>query len=210
MEALFSKMESRDALTRMVEAMAERLRISELAGPRDTLTFERLWQIKAAAADRERRVEPVLCRIVGAYRHMVGQLPVLGPASVAIKMAGGGQLDHFSVEVRETMGEGMEWAPIVAPADAARHALGQLISLMGKSSTPVEQMSIEPSMRFGYVALGKRSGQRMLAPHYIATFQIQGEEAQAYQLLVPGTEKTYMPLCLAGRHPAPTPLRRAG
>jgi hypothetical protein len=210
MDSLFGKVESREALVQMVEAVAGRLGLAEWVGPRESLTFERLWQIKAAAADRERTIEPVLCRVVGAYRQMVGRLRVLGPASAAVKVAAGGAIDAVTLQLREPTGEAIEWAPIVSPAHAARQVLGQLASRLGHSRTSPEQLPIQLSMSFGYVGLGKRSPQRVLAPHYIATFQIEADEAQAYQIVVPATERTFMAFCQVGTDSAPALLRRAG
>src|SRR5215208_6345142 len=85
-------------------------------------------------------VEPVPCGLVGAYRHVIGIQPVLGPASVAIKLAGGGALDSVSVQVRETSGERIEWAPIVRPEVAARQVVMQLGSLMGRSKVPFVEL----------------------------------------------------------------------
>ena len=85
MESLFKKVEDREKLTELVEETADRLNIREWVRKNESLRFERLWQIKAAAAGREGKVvDPVLCRVVGAYRHFVGELPVWGAASVAI------------------------------------------------------------------------------------------------------------------------------
>jgi hypothetical protein len=65
------------------------------------------------------------------------------------------------------------------------------------------------AMYFGYLSLGKRAAQRMLAPHYVAFVELEGEEAQAYQLVVSATERTYLPLCQAGHQPPPQKLRPA-
>jgi len=210
MESLFAKDEPREALNRLVEAAAERLRIAEWVGPRESLRFERLWQIKAAAADREGKVvDSVLCRIVGAYRHVVGKLPVWGAASVALKLAGGGALDSIAIQVREASGETIDWAPVVRPDEAARQVVLQLGGLMGRANVPFTKFVQPQGMHFGYLSLGKRSTQRALAPHYVAFIEIGGEEAQAYQFVVSATEKTYLQLCQVGSQPPPAQLRRA-
>jgi hypothetical protein len=77
MESLFTKIEARESLMEPVEATVERLRVAERIGYRESLSLERLWQIKASTADRERKplgklLEPVLCLVVGTYRHSVG------------------------------------------------------------------------------------------------------------------------------------------
>jgi hypothetical protein len=79
---------------------------------------------------------------------------------------------------------------------------------MGRTKVPFTEIVRPQAMYFGYLSLGKRTAQRVLAPHYIAFLGIEGEEAQGYQLVVPATEKTYLPLCQAGRQPPPSPLRR--
>lgn len=211
MASLFEKPEPKESLEKYVATAAQRLRIDDWAGQRGTLAFERLWQIKAAAADRRNyTIEPVLCRIVGAYRQSVGRLPVWGAASVAIKLAGGGALDSVAIHVVEPHGDAIETAPVIRPDQAARQIYLQLESLMGRSKVPVGEMKATTQpLRLGYIQLGKRASQRVLAPHYIASIQIDGEEAQAYQLIVPATERTYQPLCFAGQQPPAPQLRRA-
>src|SRR5205814_3426940 len=55
MEALFDKPEPRESLEKMVAAIAAQLRIADWVGQRESLAFERLWQIKACAADQTRK-----------------------------------------------------------------------------------------------------------------------------------------------------------
>ena len=102
----FQKGQERASLVERVKETADRLNIREWVGQNDSLAFERLWQIKAAATNRKGQVvEPVLCRVVGAYRHFVGEFPVWGAASVAVKLAGEGTLDSLTVQVRATTGK---------------------------------------------------------------------------------------------------------
>jgi hypothetical protein len=211
MESLFEKVEPRERLQKMVAAAVEQLRIKDWVGQRESLAFERLWQIKAAAADRKQSaIEPVLCRVVGAYRQSVGKLPVFGAASVAIKLAAGGALDAVAMQLLEPSGDPLESAALIGPDQAAKQIYLQLASLMGRSKVPVDELkaSTQP-LQLGYIHLGKRKSQRVLAPHYIASIEIDGEEAQAYQFIVPATEKTFQPLCFAGQQPPPAQLRRA-
>jgi hypothetical protein len=209
MESLFPKVEPHEQLERLVRGAADRLRLAEWVGHNESLSFERLWQIKAAAAGRNARVvEPVLCRIVGAYRHHVGELPGWGAASAAIKLAAGGELDSISIQLRDPAGEMMERVPVVSPDEAARDIVLQLASLMGQSKTPFTELATPQWMRFGYLSLGKRQSQRVLAPHYVAAIGIRGEESQAYLLVTPATEKTYLPVSRAGKNPPPAEVRR--
>jgi hypothetical protein len=211
MDALFEKVESRERLEKMVAKAAEALRVADWIGPHGALAFERLWQIKAAAADRNRKaIDPVLCRIVGAYRQSVGKLPVWGAASVALKLAADGVLDAVSMQLLEPGADPIDSASVIAPDMAARQVHQQLASLMGRSKVPVDELKITTQpLRLGYIHSGKRSAQRVLAPHYVASVEIDGEDPQAYQFIVPATERTFQPLCFAGQQPPAPPLRRA-
>jgi hypothetical protein len=134
---------------------------------------------------------------------------VWGAASVALKLGGGGTLDSIAVQIRETSGEPIDWAPVIRPDEAARQVVLQLAGLLGRSKA-ASAVSVTPkAMHFGYLSLGKRSAQRVLAPFYVAFIEVEGDEAQAYQLVVSATENTYLPLCQAGTQPPPAQLRRA-
>jgi hypothetical protein len=209
MELLFKKTEDRKTLTKLVEGTVGKLGLNEGLNPKESLHFERLWQIKASATNpKGEPVRPVLCRLVGAYRHFVGEYPVLGPASVAVKIAGEGHLDSLTIQIRETTGEAVDQAKVIRPDQAARQILSQFSGLMGNSSTPATEYAVPRFFRFGYLSLPKRKAQRLLAPVYVAALEIEGaEERQGYFFAVPATEKTYLPLCLNGTEARTTPLR---
>lgn len=211
MASLFEKVESRERLQKLVESVAERLGIQRFVQQGGSLSFERLWQIKAAAADRNNKTtEAVLCRAVGAWRQSVGGLPILGGASVAVKVAGGGALDSVAMQLLEPQVDAMERAALIGPDQAAKQVFLQLESLLGRSKVSAAEIDaeVEP-LRLGYLHLGKRKTQRVLAPHYVAAVTIRGEEVQAYQFVVPATERSFMPMCVAGSQPPPPQLRRA-
>jgi len=212
METLFERVESRAFLTKMVNDATQKLSIHEWASPNNTIIFEHLWQMKAQAADRQGTVsEPVLCRIVGAYRHYVGSIPVLGGASVAVKLAGNGALDAMSVHVRASASETIDKAKIRNPESAARQVAGQLSSLLGHSKDALPRDVIESqTMQFGYLDLGKRKSQRLLAPAYVAQIILRHQqERQAYRFAVSASEKSYLPIDQGGHEALPTLSRSA-
>lgn len=212
MESLFKSAEDRDRLVKLVEDSAERLRIRDLVADNGTLRFERLWQIKAAAADRDNKAaEPVLCRAVGTYRHVVGELPVWGAASLALKIAGDGALDSVDVQVRATTSEVIERAKVLPPELAARQILQQLSTLVSRSKVSVNDLATPQWMRFGYFSLSKRKGQRLLAPVYASAIELNGrDERQPYLFVVPASEKLYLPLDLQGSEALATRERVVG
>jgi hypothetical protein len=214
MESLFPDVGTPQSLTRMVEDVLVQTKLRDWISPGTSLKFERLWQIKAAATGREgktlKRVKPLLCRAVGAYRHFVEELPVWGSPAVALKIAGGGQLDALHVHVRETSGEVIDRPAILRPEEAARRIALQLAVLMGKSKINLDEAAKPEWLRFGFLSLSKRKAQRLLAPTYIAAIHIEGQqEAQAYMFAVPATEVAYLSLPLFGHEAPPSRQRSA-
>lgn len=211
MDKLFDKVEPKEQLQKLTDAAFSRLRLGDWLGQRESLAFERLWQIKACAAERSgKAIEPVLCRAVGAYRQSVQGTPVLGPASVAVQVAADGELDSVSVQLLESTGDALETAALIAPDQAAKQVFAQLEGLMGRSKVPVSEIKATTQrLQLGYIHFGRRKATRLLAPHYVAAIEIDGEEAQAYQFIVAATQRNFVPLCYAGQQPPAPALRRA-
>jgi len=209
MESLFKGTQKQEQLIKMVEEAADRLNISEWVRKDESLDFERLWKIKACASDRKgETLEPVLCRAIGAYRHFVADLPVWGAASASINLAGEGELDSLTIQMREPTDEVIDRAKIIPPDEAAHQILLQLKTVMGKSKIPVSEVAIPKGLHFGYLSLTKRKVQHVLAPAYVAAIEIDGqEEKQAYLFAASATEKAYLPLCLSGKEATPTSQR---
>lgn len=199
MDNLFKEMPQNKELLEQAEKFIAGLGVREQLGRNDALSFERMWKIKAAAEDREgKRTDPVLCRAVGAFRHHVEGLPVYGPASVAVQIAGDGSLDSFSTLMRGPALETLERAKVLAPERAARALLQQLTAQFSSNASNQRnepEFECKEGLRLGYMSLGKRKAQRLLAPVYVATIDVTHEqESQGLVMMVPATEKNYLPL----------------
>ena len=211
LEALFEKVELREALVKLVERKVARLNTQEWLGAGQRLEFEKLWQVKASAADRSNKpIAPVLCRVVGAYRLFVGELPVWGPASFAVKLAAAGELDFLDLQVRQTNQEVIDEVEVLRPEQAVRALLGQMATLWGRSKFAPAELVEQASLRFGYFSLPKRKTQRVLAPVYVADIQTGGDEPMARQFILAASEKNYLPVCEIGVDPRLAQLSRAG
>jgi hypothetical protein len=209
-QSIFERVEDRERLTGMVGEAARKYNIAQWAGSGGELTFERLWQMKAQGEDKSgKQSEPVLTRVVGAYRHFIGGIPVLGEASVALKLAAGGTLDSLSLQVRSRAMEVIDQARIINSELAAKQVCAQLNRLLGfgKITTPSDLVESQ-TMRFGYLNLGKRKAQQLLAPAFMAQVVLRHkEERQAYIMVVSATEKPYLPICECG-HEGPATAAR--
>ncbi|MGH8854482.1 MAG: hypothetical protein ACREWI_09410, partial [Telluria sp.] len=201
LEVPFARVEERELLTRQVTEAAQRLKVNEWTGDGGSLAFERLWLSKAQGADPNGRVaEPALLRATGAWRHAIDGVPVLGAASVAITLAGGGLLDALQVRIRPGVAEILESAIVTPPEAGAQQIAGKLLSVLGnaKERLPADAVQVD-TLRFGYLDLGKRKAQRVLAPVYVAQVRVRHRlETQGYVFAVPATERAYQELPLFG------------
>ncbi len=208
MERLIGPERARDELLAMVQPAAELLDMPGWTGRDEELVFERLWQIKACAADPGgTRAAPVVCRAVGAYRHVVRGLPVLGSASAAVQVAADSQIDTVRVFVRLTTGNVLDTPRSLEPQEAALRAVRQLNGLIPEAGRSFSDIATPVSFRFGYLSLSKRAPQSLLAPMYVAEVRTDGEESMSYLAAVPGTETEYLPLSRVGSGPATSQRR---
>ncbi|MFL6709101.1 MAG: hypothetical protein ACJ8HI_12930 [Massilia sp.] len=212
-EAVFARAEEREVLTRLVAASAAKIDLNAWLGDQGKLAFERLWQQKARGTDRSgKATDPVLTRVVGAFRHFVGGIPVLGGASVALRLAQDGAIDALTLRLRPSAGETIDKADIIAPELAARQLSQQLATLLGfgREQVPTDVIA-EARLLFGYLDLGKRKQQELLAPAYVAQITLQHKfERQAYILAVPATQRVYQQLPLTGEQGLATGVRHCG
>ena len=200
-QAPFEKPQELEVLTRLVSAAAQRLNVGDWAGDNASLAFERLFQSKGQGADRNAQAsEPVLFRATGAWRHTIGGIPVLGAASVALTLAGDGMLDALSVRIRPAVSERLDSAALIAPELAAREVAARLASVLGNAKDRLAgDVVASQTMRFGYLDLGKRKAQRVLAPVFVAQVVLRHRlETQRYIFAVPATERHYLDLPLFG------------
>ncbi|HEV2758847.1 MAG TPA: hypothetical protein VGV86_04695 [Acidimicrobiales bacterium] len=203
MDNLIGRPREVDELRRMVESVADGLNVGSFVGSGEDLVFERLWQIKASGADREGRVaDTVLCRAIGAFRHMVAGLPVWGPASVAVQVAGDAKLDSLRVYVRATTDRIIETASVVSPEEAARRVVRQLAGLIPENERAFADIATAKAFRFGYLSLTKHQRQPLLPPAYVAEIETGGEDPMSYLAVVPATEKEFLPLTRIGSPPS--------
>ncbi|UVW29633.1 hypothetical protein [Massilia sp. H6] len=200
LEIPFARVEERALLQRLVVEAAQRLKLGEWTGDAGTLAFERLWLSKAQGADLERSSEPVLLRATGAWRHAIGGIPVLGAASVALTLAGDNSLDALSLRIRPGVTEKLDSAIIVPPDAGARQIARNLASVLGNARERLAADAVRVrAMQFGYLDLGKRKAQRVLAPVYVAQVEVRHKlETQGYVFAVAATERAYQELPLYG------------
>jgi len=198
-DAPFEHDAERAVLQRLVEERARKLALSDWAGPNGELRFERLFRTLGQGADPAGKTSvTTLFRALGAWRQFAGGIPVLGAASVALRLAGDGRLDTLSMQVRPANGEVLDRAAIIEPQAGARQVVAQLATLLGQKEVPGNLVE-SATLQFGYLDLGKRKPQRVLAPAYVAQIVLRHKTVrQAYVLAVRATERAYLELPVYG------------
>lgn len=199
----------KSSLMKLVEAAAGKLDLRGFVAGEASVEFERLWSIKASAASRDGKAsDTVLCRVVGAYRQFAGEIPIWGPASIALKLAEGGRFDSLALNLREVSGKAIDRPSILKVEKGARNLVQQLETLMGRSKLDLDESARVEWARFGYLSLSRRKAQTMLAPVYLAGISIAaGDEKQAYVLATAATDKSYMSLGCTGNEALPSRVR---
>lgn len=197
----FDRATGLDELIQRLETRARKLKLRDWASAHGELRFERLFRRLGAGAHRDGMLSEVaLLRAIGAWRQFVKGIPVLGAASGVLTLAGSGQLDGLRIHIRPSNGEVLDRAAIIDPELAARQLLLRLSSLLGHGIEAVPHHAVESALlQFGYLDLGKRKPQRVLAPAYVARIVLrQRGVRQGYVLAVAATEKPYLDLPLFG------------
>jgi hypothetical protein len=195
MDNLCKETPSRESMVARTEDVVKQMGLMEQLPRGQSLAFERLWQIKAAGVDRSgKQSETVVCRSIAAYRHFIGDVAVLGAASVTVKMAGDQSLDSMTMHMRGPAVEPLETAKTIHPEKALRQILQKVTEKLSHAKEK-DEITIEADrpLQFGYINLGKRKPQRLLAPAYVASISVtHAQEAQAFMVVVPATERPYM------------------
>lgn len=188
-------------LTAMLTQAADRLGLGDLLPADDTLGFERLWRIKAAGGDRSGMLSaPLLCRAVGAFRHATHGIPVYGRASATVELANGGRLASLSVSARRFAedggGKAIATPEVRRPEAAAKDVAARVVKSLGGLEDLKTTRVVPEWFRFGYLSLGRRRSQSLLAPFYLASISLKDTEAEAsaHLIAVPGTEERFVAL----------------
>lgn len=191
---LFREMPAKEALASRATDVVRRLGLEELPGPNERLEFERLWQIKAAGAQPNgKRGYEVLCRAVGAFRRFVYDLPVLGRASVFVKLAADDVIEAAGCDWRTCEERAFDDAALIDPAQGASQIVKELALAAGDTHLSAERYDTD-FFGLGYLSFAKRRAQSVLQPVYVAMLRPRGWTTLGRVVVVPATERVYEPI----------------
>ena len=182
-----------EVLADLLGQAGERLGLPSLVPDGDRLPVERLWRVQAAG-------EPAgSYRALGAFRHFARDLPVYGRASATIELGASGRPVSLNVSTRRFADDGggaTIATPVVRrPHEAAWDVAARVVESFGGLGELSETRLVPQWFRFGYLSLGPRREQRVLAPFYLASVKIERDlEVSAHVTAVPGSMEHFVRL----------------
>lgn len=196
-DELFDHDPGDESLTSNLSRRLDGLGLAAPQSETERLSFERLWRIRAAGSDAKGTVsDPVLCRAVGAFRHSVRDLPVLGRASAHVEMTGHGNISSMSTMLRTPRDHESQVVTTVKPRDpyeAAAEVASRVARILGSQKFGAEVTA--ESFSFGYLSLGRRRAQAVLTPFFVATVTIEGDQTRsAHVVPVAGSHERFIKL----------------
>ena len=161
----------------------------------EQVEFERLWQIKASGITIEKKIAPViLCRIVGAFRRYINQIPVYGKASIFVKISGNNLIESVGIDWRQIEEKSIDDVKINNPESAAELILRNLNSY--SPSMAVTSQDYKPEFfSLGYFSMPKKQQQNYMQPVYVAMFKSVGWTSLNRLITIPATNDVYEPIC---------------
>lgn len=153
--------------------------------------LEKLWEIKASGITIENKKLPViLCRIVGAFRRYINEIPVYGGASIYIKIAEDDLVESIGIEWRQINEKPNAEAKVIRPEDAAEKILKELGPSFPHST--VTTQDYEPEIfALGYYSRPKNQHQNYMQPVYIAILKSLGLSKWNQKIIIPATNPVY-------------------
>jgi hypothetical protein len=198
LENLITDTINKEVLTeRVVKAKGQIFDIEKFHGDDEKLEFERLWQIKATAVTRNgKKGDIVLCRVIGAFRRFIHDLPVWGGASAYVMLAGNNIIDSAGLDYRQCIKDPIDHVEIIEPQVAAESIIKKLAEEIGRSNLN----SYSPEMfSLGYFSLPKRRKQVFMQPMYTAVFKAIDQMNPGRLVVIPALEAPYESITMLKR-----------
>lgn len=165
------------------------------------LEFERLWRLKGLRFARSgKKVQEILCRVIGAFRRYVNDLPILGAASFFLKFGSENTLISAGLDFRELIEKPFDSVPVIDPESGGKKVLMELQSDLSRQTLSIEDYHPE-KFTLGYFSLPKRQQQRFFQPIYLAFFRAKGEFCFNRLIVVPASDVGYESLSIPVKHP---------
>jgi hypothetical protein len=195
MDKIITRTTNKEELTRQAIEISKKLGVDGLVTTQnERIEFERLWQIKATGiSNGGQKGQEVLCRIIGAFRRYLDNLPVFGRASIYVELAEDNIVDSFGIDWRPIIEEAIDNVKIIDPETAADRVIGELgVVLPGGIIT---SKNYEPQLfSLGYFSFAKRRPQTFMQPVYVAMFKARGSTTLSRLIVVPATHSPYEPI----------------
>lgn len=166
----------------------------------ESLRFESSWEWKGRgvliASKQKPSVEPTpvaLFEVLGAFRRYIGDLPVLGRASVHVGIGPAATLVRWGVDWRKVLHETAIQTAVIDPEEGARRVLGDL--WWRRPERPFTQDDFEVTgFQLGYVSFSRRRPQFMMQPAWVASLEPRNGTSMGHVVAVPAAPQAFEPM----------------
>jgi hypothetical protein len=208
LDNIFSGPINLDELKKRTIEVMKKLELDKWCSDLEQVKFEHLWKIKASAITIAEKVKvpEVLCRVIGAFRRHINNIPVYGRASIFVKLAGNNMVHSAGIDWRLIEKEPVDDIKIIDPDEAAECILRSIgVNLPNKVIT--SKICKPEFFSLGYFSQPRRRYQRYMQPAYIATFRSTGSTSLNPAVVISASKDTYESLSPICNAPTPTQVR---
>jgi len=159
---------------------------AQLLGGDETLRFERVWETKGRATTlKGEDSATALLSVVGAFRRFIDDLPVLGRASIHVKLGAAARPSGWGFDWRgcsKRIGK----VAIVEPQHAAQRVVEKLSQRWSGKVPTADHYRVE-LFQLAYFSAGRRVGQNLFEPVWVAKLAPLTAIGTGQVIVVPAT-----------------------
>lgn len=166
----------------------------------ESLRFESSWEWKGRGALIASKQKPsvettpvALFEVLGAFRRYIGELPVLGRASIHVGIGPAATLVRWGVDWRKVHHETAIETAVIDPEDGARRVLDGLWWRRPERPFTLDDFEVT-GFQLGYVSFSRRRSQFMMQPAWVASLEPRNGTSMGHVVAVPAAPRAFEPM----------------
>lgn len=157
---------------------------AQLMSADETLRFERAWETKGRATTlKDEEGATALLSVVGAFRRFIDDLPVLGRASIHVKLGAAGRPSGWGSDWRKCS-KRISKIAIVEPQHAAKRVVETLSRRWSGKEPSIDHYNVE-LFQLAYFSAARRIGQQLFEPVWVAKLSPRTAMGAGQVIVVP-------------------------
>jgi hypothetical protein len=189
----------RDPLVEHTKRVAE-LIARQYLDDNGSVRFESLWELKGRGvtipteANPQSQESPVaLFEALGAFRRYLGDVAVLGRASIHVAIGPAAKVTRWGIDWRRLRDKPLLHTPVVDPEVGARRVLDDLWWRRPERAFTLDDFEVL-EFRLGYLSFSRRREQHMMQPTWLAVLAPRGGTSMGQVVAVPAAPRAFEPM----------------